>query len=117
MWFSLYWIGRWGRGSGINIIVYREEQNVKPKYNGCSIDGSKIISIIQLTGWIANFKKSGKYLFNYEKFSIYNNNITVYDSDSKSDSDFDKKNLMFEINSTPMLLILEFLRTEKKKKI
>ena len=95
-----------------NLIVYREEQNVIHKFYGCSIDASEIISIIELTGWITNFfpfKKSGKYLFNDEKFSIYNNNITVYDSDS------DKKNLMSEINSTPMLIILDNILENRKQ--
>ncbi len=83
-----------------NLIVYREKEEI-PMFYGC---GGKS-EIIYLTGWITNFfpfDKSGEYLFKNEKFSIYNN-ITIYDSNS------DKENLMSEINSTPMLLILHYV--------
>ena len=83
-----------------NLIDYREKEE-RPMFYGCSGKSE----IIYLTGWITNFfpfDKSGEYLFKNEKFSIYNN-ITIYDSNS------DKENLMSEINSTPMLLILHYV--------
>ena len=77
-----------------NLIMYREAG--RQFFFGC---GAKKVPIIGLTGWITNFfpyTNKGKYLYNLETDSIYKDS-DIFESD---------KNLLSEINETPMKLKL-----------
>ena len=88
-----------------NLIVYREAKTFFSF--GCGGVKPENFPMIGFSGWISNFfpfNNKGDYLYKEETDSIYNS-ITIFKSDTK--------NLISEINETPMKFHLDY----KEKKI
>ena len=87
-----------------NLIVYNEAKNF---LFGCGGVKPEDFAMIGFSGWISNFfpfNNKGDYLYKEETDSIYNS-ITIFKSDTK--------NLISEINETPMKFHLDLSDNKK----